>query len=319
MKMNSENRMMAAIRRGAVFIAFSVIALCACGGLNATSDGAPSGKVDAAVGAADGPAKTVCDPLAPFGPWVSLGDFQNGLFSLPGYPSSDELAFYFSAGLMNDYSLYNLYVSRRARKQDAFGAPTLLVAQNTAKFDGNPTVAADGLSLWFDSSRSGPFQIYVATKASLQAEFGVPALVAGVNTNSVTVHPSVTADGSELWFSSERPGGLGLNDIFKAASTPTGFLAPETVAGLSSSKNDYYPRLSDDRLTIYLTSDRSNAQGNFDILRSHRSTTADGFPTPTAVTELNTVGNDFVSWISPDNCRVYGQSQGILAIATRQP
>jgi hypothetical protein len=305
-----------------VTAAAALHALSACGGLNATTDAASGGPIDVpaqndAAKSIDAAGKTSCDPLAPFGPWLSLGSFQDGLFTLPGQPSADELAFYFSGSSINDIAKFDLYVSRRGSKQVAFGAPTLLTAQNSARFDGNPFITQDGQSLWFESDRSGVIQIYVATKASPLAEFGAPALAAGVNESYRTLQPFLTSDAAELWFSSKRPGGLGLEDVWKATKTPSGFLMPEIVAGLSSVKVDYYPRLSDDRLTIYLTSDRSNQLRNLEVLRSHRSTATDGFPTPTPVAELNTTGDDFVSWISPDNCRVYGQSRGIAVTAMR--
>jgi len=83
--------------------------------------------------------------------------------------------------------------------------------------------------------------------------------------------------------------------------------------------------ISVDRLTIYLASNRTGSQG-FDIWRSHRSSIQDGFPTPTKVDELETAGNDFPTWISPDNCRIYllsdvaaGPLNYDVYVATHQP
>jgi hypothetical protein len=295
----------------------SCIALNACGGLNATSDGAPGGKVDAAVGAADGPAKTVCDPLAPFGPWVSLGgDLQNGLSNVVGRPSADELSFYFCAIAPGTDS--NLYVSRRGSRSAMFGRPTLLELQNTTSWEGDPAISSNGLSLWFETNRANVYQVLVATRTSQLAEFSQPALAAGINSIGQNIHPFL-ADNGDLWFGSTRPPNLGLVDVWRARATSSGFLAPELIAALSSDQNDYVPTLSPDGLTVYVSSGRSGGLGGMDVWRSHRSTVNDEFPTPTAVTELNTAGDDAVLAVSSDNCRVYGASQGVAVMATRQP
>jgi Tol biopolymer transport system component len=159
-------------------------------------------------------------------------------------------------------------------------------------------------------------QIYVATRANLLTEFGSPGLAMGIDAAGNSAQPFLTTDNKELWFASDRSGNY---DIWSARATPSGFLAPVAASSLNSDATDFVPRMSADGLTIYLSSERAGGRGGFDVLRAHRSTINDGFPTPTAVTELNTAGNDFVSWISPDNCRAYGQSQGVSSIATRQP
>jgi hypothetical protein len=322
MKMNSENQM-ESVRCGGTgwgpgLIMTGVIALSACGGLNATSDGAPSGKVDAAAmdsaSAIDGPAKTVCDPLAPFGPWVSLGDFQTQYVNVFGQPSADELSFYFRAAV--SATDYNLYVSRRISRSALFGPPTLLVAQNTTSTEGAVSISADGLSLWFESDRSGVGAVYVASRASLLADFGAPGLATGINTVGNNVQPFIAADNSELWFTSDRSGNT---EIWSAKASPSGFVSPTKVLALNSENTEWLPRLSADGLTAYFSSDRPGGKGDFDIWRSTRSTVNDGFSAPAVVTELNTAKSELVGGISADNCRIYALTSVAFSVATRQP
>jgi hypothetical protein len=313
------------VRPAALAVGMSIVALSACGGLNASND-APSTKADAttmAVDAAkdaapvDGAAQVNCDPLGRFGPWVALGTElptgKNALFG--GQPSSDELTFYFSANVSTPED-YNIYVRRRATKSAAFGPPVLLAAQNTNAYDGDPSISADGLSLWSVTKRASNYQMYVATRANLLAEFAAPGLALSVNAAGNSAQPFVTADNKELWFSSDRSGQF---KIWNAQVIASGFLDPELASTLNSDAIDWLPRLSADKLTVYIASNRAGGLGGFDVLRSHRTTVNDGFPRPTPVVELNTSGDDFVSWISPDNCRAYGQSKGVTSIATRQP
>jgi hypothetical protein len=321
MKMNSENQM-ESVRCGGTgwgpaLIMTGVIVLSACGGLNATSDGAPSGKVDAAVGAADGPAKTVCDPLAPFGPWVSLG-IQGGLQNVFGQLSSDETTIYFGAFTASPQN-NDLYMSRRTTLGGSFGTVSTVTLQNSSSQDFDPSVSNDGLSLWFATDRTNVFQIYVATRANLLADFDRPGLARGVNSVGNNSTPFLSADNSELWFTSDRAGGPGQWDIWHSKKRVSGFEDPIASSSLSSDKNDWSPTLSTDGLTIYISSDRVGGQGGFDVWRAHRNSVTEGFPAPMVVDELNTAGTEYLAWISTDNCRVYGQTNGTFSVATRQP
>jgi len=250
----------------------------------------------------------MCDPTAKFGapvPIPGLGMIDAACARL----SLDELTIYFHANPPD------LWVAHRNALIEAFGPPTLLAAQNSSSGDENPAVSSDGLTLWFDSNRvaNEGFHLYIATRASTLAEFGTPGLAATVNATDPQesdAHPFVTADGKELWFVSNRAGGLGGFDVWHASWQGNGFATPTIVAELNSSADEFLPALSADRLTVYFSSMRAatGTKGGLDIWTSHRSTVNDGFPAPTLVDELNTTGNDFATWLSADNCRMYGTS-----------
>jgi hypothetical protein len=98
------------------------------------------------------------------------------------------------------------------------------------------------------------------------------------------------------------------------------------VAELNSPGDEWVPTVSADRLTVYFSSGRAatGVKGDLDIWASHRNVIDDGFPAPTLVDELNTAGADLASWLSADNCRMYGTSSGgggtnRIYMATRQP
>lgn len=99
---------------------------------------------------------------------------------------------------------------------------------------------------------------------------------------------------------------------------------PVQVAELDSAADEWMPRLSVDRLTVYFASNRTAAaaKGGFDIWTAHRNSVDDGFPAPTIVDELNSSTGDFPIWLAADNCRLYSASQNAdsnqLFMATRQ-
>jgi WD40-like Beta Propeller Repeat len=294
--------------------AFWLLIAIGCGGVSSASDARVSPSIDA---------PRMCDPTAKFGtpiPVPGLSTIDGGTVRL----SADELTIYFSA------TPGDLWVAHRSALSEAFEVPTPMIAQNSSSVDIDPAVTPDGLTLWFASNRivNEGYHLYVATRASMLAEFGTPGLAGTVNamdTKQIDLQPFVTADGKELWFTSTRLGGLGGNDIWRATWTGSAFAPPVPVPELSSSSDDHLPTLSADRLTVYVTSLRVGAgtKGKLDIWTSHRSTVNDGFPPPTIVDELNTAGDDLASWLSADNCRIYGASNlsgpNRLYVATRQP
>lgn len=73
---------------------------------------------------------------------------------------------------------------------------------------------------------------------------------------------------------------------------------------------DAHPRISGDGLTLYYSSMRTDggALAGTDIWRASRTATTLPFSTPTRVAELNTASNESPTWLSPDGCVIYIQT-----------
>src|SRR2546428_9773801 len=95
------------------------------------------------------------------------------------------------------------------------GAPV-----NSAASEMNAALSPDELSLYFVSTRAGGVggaDIWVARRASLDSPWEEPVdLGPGVNGPGIQGSPSIFIDGHLLFFSSDRPGGQGSNDIYVA-------------------------------------------------------------------------------------------------------
>lgn len=96
--------------------------------------------------------------------------------------------------------------------QSMNGGPKSLVAggANSSASDNRPSVTRDGLTIFFDSTRSGGLggpDIYYATRSSTSEPFG-PAIHLGNLSSSVfDARAHISKDGSFITFSSQRPGG----------------------------------------------------------------------------------------------------------------
>jgi Tol biopolymer transport system component len=91
-------------------------------------------------------------------------------------------------------------------------------------------VRKDGLEIVFDSNRAGTFDIFIATRGSLNAQWSSPKrLDADVNSDTADeTRPSLSRDGLRLYFGSTRAnaelGGAG-GDIYVSTRSTTSRLS----------------------------------------------------------------------------------------------
>jgi Tol biopolymer transport system component len=261
-----------------------------------------------------GGAAGACDLSKPFGTAVLAPGINSSFNEYAIWISRDGL----SAIVASDRTdlggpgKFDLYGTTRASTSAAFGLPTLLPNVNTADTETKPVVSPDGLQLYFSSDRPGAgtgYDIYVATRLSLVASFGVPSLVASVSSTAGDLLGSVTADGRYLYF--DRPAsGTGRDIYLKNLRTAD---PPISVDALNSKYDEGHAILSDDQLTVYFASTRvglstSGGSADANILVAHRPTVTDTFGDPALVSELNTSNAEIPSYLSPDGCTLYFDS-----------
>ena len=110
----------------------------------------------------------------------------------------------------------DIYVS--ALVGGLFQSPTPVNELNTAQFDLSPSIRYDGLEIAFVSDRpggAGGRDLWSATRSSVNGTWSTPVNL-GVVVNSALGEntPSLSADRTSLFFSSDRPGGLGAADLY---------------------------------------------------------------------------------------------------------
>jgi Tol biopolymer transport system component len=92
--------------------------------------------------------------------------------------------------------------------------------------DGHPSVRRDGREIVFYSNRTGGaggIDLWMSTRRSVHEPWSTPMnMGAPFNTTANETQPSLSHDARTLIFTSNRPGGLGGNDIWMSTRTPSG-------------------------------------------------------------------------------------------------
>jgi predicted secreted protein/Tol biopolymer transport system component len=169
-----------------------------------------------------------------------------------------------------------------------FGEPTNLgPAINSRYVESAPFISPDGLSLFFASDWPDgnlDYDIWVTTRASIYHPWSEPVkLGEAVNTTDTEWHPSITADGLELYFDSDRPGGQGSEDIWvsKRQSTEEQWATPVNLgATINTPDFEEAASISPDGLVLVWDSNRPDGFGESDIWMSTRSSRQEPWSDP---------------------------------------
>jgi hypothetical protein len=165
--------------------------------------------------------------------------------------------------------------------------------------------------------------------------FGEPVNLGPIiNSDSSDYGPCISADGLELYFSSERTGGFGAVDIWvstrQSVNDPWG---PPTNLGptVNSSYNEAYPSISSDGLTLYFSDAysgpiRPDGLGGGDIWMATRPSRSDAWGVPVnmgaTINSSNldispTISGDDLTLVFTSNNRTGGHGSWDLWMSTR--
>lgn len=269
-----------------------------------------------------------CQPQ--FGPWtapVNLGPPVNTVFTeVDPFISKDGRSLYFSCpDCPGGFGGYDLWVSRRASVNDPWGPPENLgPSVNTASNETNPALSNDEHKLYFTSNRPGGLgatDLYVSRRHNRRDDFGwqLPEnLGAGINSafndRMATYFEDDETGDITLYFSSDRPGGPGSDDIYSSTlQTDETFGPAALVVELSSPASDKVPSIRRrDGLEIFLSSNREGSvltpggKPSPDLWVSTRPSTADPWSEPVNLgTVVNSPFDDARTSLSSDGTILY--------------
>ncbi len=211
----------------------------------------------------------------------------------------------------NDQPYLDIYQLNKS-EDGSFSEANLISGKiNTKHHEGVVSVTPDGNTLYFsresffenmyekledDNTKISVLQLFKATKDG-DSWTNVQSL--NINTNSYSVkNPSVSKDGKTLYFASDKPGGFGKYDIYKATIQSDGMLGePENLGDkINTSGQEMFPYAGDDEY-FYFSSNGHLGLGNLDVFYTEYSgnTVVKNIGAP-----INSKADDFAFTIDED-------------------
>ncbi|MBG8554621.1 OmpA family protein [Hymenobacter guriensis] len=203
----------------------------------------------------------------------------------------------------------DLYLSRQ-NKDGTLGTPQpISAAINTQLNEGAGSISGDGKTLVFAScdrpGSVGNCDLYISRRTG--NNWSKPRNL-GKLVNSVAwdSQPSLSADGRTLYFTSDRRGGQGLEDIYVTTLQEDGTWSPARNLGtpVNTAGKDMAPFIHASGTTLYYVTDGLVGMGGLDVYKCNLTGTAWSQPENLGY-PLNTHENEASLFIASDNSRGY--------------
>ncbi len=131
------------------------------------------------------------------GPNFTGGEFGPSLVKTGG----EEYLYFSSTGTGANHDIYR----SRLNRDGTFETPQVVSELNSAAVDQMPNVSRDGTEIVFASSRGGNMDIWTATFDRSTGLWASPVPVAAVNSDAPETRPSLSGDGTRLYFGRGAP------------------------------------------------------------------------------------------------------------------
>ncbi len=186
---------------------------------------------------------------------------------------------------MNDQPYLDIY--KAIRNTDGTLSQATAVAElNTKWHDGPAAITSDGTTIYYGSEsfnesayqknkekhlKLGQIYLYKATKTEAGTWGNSKALP--INSKDYSVrNPSISKDGKTLYFSSDMPGGLGGEDIWKVSVDGDTYGTPENAGdNINTEGNESFPSIQDDGI-LFFSSNGRQGLGGYDVFKQNTIT-----------------------------------------------
>jgi Tol biopolymer transport system component len=176
------------------------------------------------------------------------------------------------------------------------GAPELFAPgiASTRHAEIRLTISPDGrTALWFSRDRPGGVGGYDIWLSRRTGSGWSPAAPVSFNSAGHDFDPAFSDDGRFVYFCSDRPGGLGGDDLYIVPVAGGGFGEPVNLGGaVNSAGNEFAPMPAPGHRRLLFSSDRPGGAGGHDLFVAGRRSA--GFaPAHRLAGEVNTPANEF--------------------------
>jgi len=204
----------------------------------------------------------------------NLDSVINSVFSehSPIYDENQNILIFTSRRYNSNSTKYNdgqydedIYYSKIIN--GVWSSPILMTDLSTSANEATSCITSHGTQLvvYKDDARGS---IYISTFADdfWQEPVKLPH---PINSRFRETHASLTPDGNQIFFTSDRHGGMGGLDIWTSIKLADGWSKPINLgSAVNSAGDEESPNISVDGKTIYFSSDGRDGFGGFDIFRS---------------------------------------------------
>jgi hypothetical protein len=260
-----------------------------------------------------------------FGEPINIGPVVNSTYSdCYCSMSVDGLELYFQSERPGGYGDWDIWVTTRETSDDDWCDPfNLGTPVNSSALDHSAAISADGLELYFCSTRPGGIgseDIWVTRRESKDDIWDSPVNL-GQPTNSPTLDYGmfISSDGLELYFNSMRSDGFGNHDLYvmRRATISDDWGVPVNLGSVVNGPwHDIEPFLSANGLYLFFSDhprpyyiSHPGGFGWADIWVTSRQTTSDDWGVPVNLgPPINTASDDGAPKLSPDSSTLYFNS-----------
>lgn len=247
-----------------------------------------------------------------FGEPINLGPNVNGsTFEASTSMTADGLVLFLDGIRPGGQGNMDIWMITRDTVESEWSAPVNAgYPLNTSAWDGVPSISADGLTLFFASTRSGDMDLFTTTRRTRDDSWATPVnLGAPLNPPSTEWSPWVSADQLEVYFASDQPGGYGGLDLWRSTRSTVNDTWGQPVnlgPTINSSSDDMIPNVTADGLCMFFGSTRPGGYGNRDTWMTTRATRNDDWRTPmNPGPPLNGPYMDGTPFFSPDGSTLH--------------
>lgn len=203
----------------------------------------------------------------------------------------------------------DIFIAKKTGDKWSF-AKNLGPVVNNPYHDSNSALSTDGNILFIFKDEGGGDLFYTERQAG--GEFGAPMPLPGIinssfEEKSITISP----DEKTIYFSSNRPGGFGGLDIYKATKDSKGDWTNVKNLGpkINTEMDDDGPFIDYDGITLYYSSKGRKGMGGFDVFRSTVDLKTNEWSEPLNLGyPINTPDDDIYIVFSKDGKRAYYSS-----------